>query len=82
MKSIKTTAAILIAASTAITVMAQRSIQIPPAVKASFIKSYPAVKVVKWEKEKGDFEAEFKQGRTQMSTTLKLTAPSLRLKRV
>ncbi|TWR24162.1 hypothetical protein FPZ42_16880 [Mucilaginibacter achroorhodeus] len=71
MKSIKTTAAILIAASTAITVMAQRSIQIPPAVKASFVKAYPAVKVVKWEKEKGDFEAGFKQGRTQMSATFK-----------
>ncbi|MBB5396474.1 PepSY-like domain-containing protein [Mucilaginibacter sp. AK015] len=71
MKFIKTTAAILIA--TGVATMAQHinSTQVPAAVKASFEKAYPGVKTVKWEKEKGDFEAGFKQRANEMSAVFK-----------
>ncbi|MCO5937135.1 PepSY-like domain-containing protein [Mucilaginibacter sp. RB4R14] len=73
MKLIKTTAAILIATSLGITVMAQKlnSAKVPAAVKTSFEKAYPGIKAVKWEKEKGDFEAGFKQGNNEMSAVFK-----------
>ena len=69
MKFIKTTAAILIATSMGLTVMAQKinSSKVPAVVKASFEKAYLGIKTVKWEKEKGDFEAGFKQGGNEMS---------------
>lgn len=69
MKFIKTAAAILIATSMGLTVMAQKinSSKVPAVVKASFEKAYPGIKTVKWEKEKGDFEAGFKQGGNEMS---------------
>src|SRR6478672_12367952 len=34
-----------------------RSAQVPPVVKAAFVKKYPAAKNVTWEKEKGNYEA-------------------------
>jgi hypothetical protein len=73
MKFIKTTAAILVAASMGVVAMAQKinSAQVPVAVKTSFEKAYPGVKTVKWEKEKGDFEAGFKQGSKEMSAVFK-----------
>lgn len=73
MKFIKTTAAILIATTLGVTAMAQKlnSTQVPAAVRASFAKAYPTVKTVKWEKEKGDFEAGFKQGNKEMSAVFK-----------
>jgi hypothetical protein len=73
MKFIKTTTAILIATTLGVTAMAQKlnSTQVPAAVRTSFAKAYPTVKTVKWEKEKGDFEAGFKQGNKEMSAVFK-----------
>jgi hypothetical protein len=73
MKFIKTTAAILIATSIGVAAIAQKnnSTQVPSAVKIAFAKAYPSVKTVKWEKEKGDFEAGFKQGSKEMSAVFK-----------
>jgi hypothetical protein len=73
MKFIKTTAAILVATSMSVTTMAQKlnSTQVPAAVKSAFEKAYPTVKTIKWEKEKGDFEAGFKQGDNEMSAVFK-----------
>lgn len=72
MKIIRTVA-ILVASSMGVAATAQKinSIQVPPAVKNAFAKAYPAVKTVKWEKEKGDFEAGFKQGGNEMSAVFK-----------
>ena len=79
MHIIKTTLAIVIATSTAITVMAQKinATQVPAAVKTSFTKTYPAVKTIKWEKEIGDFEAGFKQGSNEMSAVFKADGTQL-----
>ncbi|RFZ82660.1 hypothetical protein DYU05_10775 [Mucilaginibacter terrenus] len=73
MKYTKTTAAIFIATGMGLTAIAQKinSKQIPAAVKASFAKTYPAVKTIKWEREKGNFEAGFKQGNNEMSAVFK-----------
>jgi hypothetical protein len=73
MKFIKTTAAILIATSIGVAAIAQKnnSTQVPSAVKIAFAKAYPSVKTVKWEKEKGDFEAGFKQGSKELSAVFK-----------
>jgi hypothetical protein len=73
MKFTKTTAAILIATGMGLTAMAQKlsPTLVPAAVKASFEKAYPGIKNVKWEKEKGDFEAGFKQGSKEMSAVFK-----------
>lgn len=40
---------------------------IPAAVKTKFASLYPSAKNVKWEKEDGKYEAEFKQNRTEVS---------------
>ncbi len=79
MKFIKTTAAILIATSMGVAAMAQHinSTLVPVAVKASFEKAYPGVKAAKWEKEKGDFEAGFKQGSEEMSAVFKADGTQL-----
>jgi hypothetical protein len=73
MKFIKTTAAILVATLMGVAAMAQKinSTQAPAAVKSAFEKAYPSIKTVKWEKEKGDFEAGFKQGNKEMSAVFK-----------
>ena len=79
MRFIKTTAAILIATSIGVVAMAQKlkSIQVPAAVKASFKTTYPGVKTVTWEKEKGDFEAGFKKGSNKMSAVFKTDGTQL-----
>ncbi|MES2063063.1 MAG: PepSY-like domain-containing protein [Bacteroidota bacterium] len=79
MKFIKTTTAIVIATFMGVAAMAQKlnSTQVPPVVKASFEKTYPAVKTVKWEKEKDDFEAGFKQGGNEMSAVFKADGTQL-----
>lgn len=41
--------------------------EIPSAVKDAFAKKYAGVKVEKWEKEDGNYEAEFDQGKNEMS---------------
>ena len=79
MKFIKTTAVILIASTVGITAMAQKinSTQVPAVVKTAFGKAYPDVKTVKWEKEKSDFEAGFKQGSNEMSAVFKADGTQL-----
>ena len=79
MKFIKTNAAILIATSMGVAAMAQElnSTRVPAVVKASFEKAYPDVKIVKWEKEKGDFEVGFKQGNNEMSAVFKADGTQL-----
>jgi len=79
MKFIKTTTAIVIATFMGVAAMAQKlnSAQVPPVVKASFAKAYPAAKTVKWEKEKGDFEAGFKQGGNEISAIFKADGTQL-----
>ncbi|MET3981182.1 hypothetical protein ABIB62_003741 [Mucilaginibacter sp. UYP25] len=73
MKIIKTTAAILIATTVGLTATAQQinSTHVPAVAKVAFEKAYPGIKSVKWEKEKGDFEAGFKQGSKEMSAVFK-----------
>ncbi|MBD1392583.1 PepSY-like domain-containing protein [Mucilaginibacter glaciei] len=69
MKIIKITMAIALATATGSVSLAQKltPAKVPAAVKSSFAKAYPNVKTVKWEKEKGDFEADFKQSGDEMS---------------
>jgi len=43
---------------------------VPAAVKTEFKSLYADVKEVKWEKENGNFEANFHQGKTEMSVTI------------
>jgi hypothetical protein len=56
----------------AITANAQKmkEADVPPSIKAGFSKLYPAAKVDKWEKEKSNYEAEFHDGKTEMSVLL------------
>ena len=41
--------------------------KVPDGVKATFNKSFPGIKDAKWEIEKGNYEANFKQGTEKMS---------------
>jgi hypothetical protein len=43
---------------------------VPAAVKTEFKSLYANVAGVKWEKEKGNYEANFNQGKTEMSVTI------------
>ena len=43
--------------------------KVPTAVKATFSQNFPSVKDMKWEKEKGNYEANFKDGVNKMSAT-------------
>ena len=43
---------------------------VPVAVKTSFLKQYPDAKEVKWEKENGNYEAEFEVGETDYSVLI------------
>jgi len=43
---------------------------VPAAVRTEFKSLYADVKEVKWEKENGNFEANFRQGKTEMSATI------------
>lgn len=44
--------------------------EVPAAVKSALQKNYPNVKEIKWEKEKGNYEAGFKQNSTDYSVLL------------
>ena len=44
--------------------------QVPATVVATFHKSFPTVKTVKWEKENGDYEAGFDMGKAEMSAVI------------
>lgn len=43
---------------------------VPATIKTSFLKQYPDAKEVKWEKENGNYEAEFEVGETDYSVLL------------
>lgn len=44
--------------------------QVPAAVAATFKKTFPTVKTVKWEKEGADYEAGFDLGKAEMSVVI------------
>lgn len=44
--------------------------QVPTAAAATFIKTFPTVKTVKWEKEGADYEAGFNMGKSEMSAVI------------
>ena len=44
--------------------------QVPAATAATFKKSFPTVKTVKWEKEGADYEAGFEMGKAEMSAVI------------
>jgi len=44
--------------------------EIPAAIKSAFQQKYHNVKSVKWEKEKGNYEAGFKEGKTNCSVLI------------
>lgn len=50
---------------------------VPAAVKTEFKPLYADVKEVKWEKEKGNYEANFSQNKTEMSVTIDATGKLL-----
>ena len=58
--------------SVALYVNAQKTTEadVPAAVKTEFKSLYADVKDAKWEKEKGNYEANFKKGTTEMSVTI------------
>jgi hypothetical protein len=45
---------------------------VPTNVKTTFQKTYPSIKKVKWEKEKGNYEANFKEGTIEESATFNI----------
>ena len=64
--------ALIAAAGIALSAKAQKisDTEVPAAVKESFKKAYPAATVKKWEKEKGNYEAEFMTGKTETSVLM------------
>lgn len=69
MKTLKNIIALVFAVPMSIAAVAQQLPvgKVPAAVKTSFAKAYPKVKVASWEKENGGYEASFKQAEKQMS---------------
>jgi hypothetical protein len=69
MKYIKTTLLVVAAAAGIYTVSAQTiaAAKVPQAVKSAFMKAFPTVAKVKWEKEKGNYEAGFMHQKQEMS---------------
>lgn len=57
---------------TTLTASAQKmkEADVPPAVKAAFTKAYPNSKAGGWEKENGNFEAEFDLNKVEMSVLI------------
>ncbi|HRH61440.1 MAG TPA: PepSY-like domain-containing protein, partial [Chitinophagaceae bacterium] len=60
---------ILLAFSIITTFSCMAQTDIPAAVQASFNKNFPGIAVKKWEKEAGNYEAEFKKDGKNMSAT-------------
>lgn len=44
--------------------------EVPEAIKSGFKKNYPGVKTVTWEKENGEYEAEFRQDKKEIAVLL------------
>jgi hypothetical protein len=63
---------LLIAFGITLNVTAQtvKETDVPPAAKAAFMKLYPTAKVEKWEKEDGNYEAEFDNNKVETSVLL------------
>lgn len=66
----KNTILVLAIGFTAITANAQKmnDADIPAAVKSAFSKQYPSAKAEKWEKEDGNYEAQFDNAKVETST--------------
>lgn len=69
MKTLGKTLAIAIAAIACQAAKAQTvpAAKVPASVKSAFMKTYPTVTKVKWEKEKGNYEAGFTSQKQEMS---------------
>ena len=59
--------AILMAGSLPVMAQKMKAAQVPEPTQKSFAKSYPGTTDVKWEKENGNFEANFMQGNQKVS---------------
>lgn len=57
-------------AATAANAQKMKEADVPAAVKSSFSKSHPNVKVEKWEKEQNNYEAEFHEGKIEMAVLM------------
>ena len=57
----------LLLASVSVFAQKMDASKIPASVLATFSKHFPGIKEVKWEKEKGNYEANFKQNSQKMS---------------
>ena len=69
----KKTSLFVVAMLASVTVInAQKVVEadVPAAVKTEFKSLYAGVKEVKWEKEKSNYEANFHNGKTEMSVTI------------
>ena len=60
----------VIFAVTAANAQKVKEAEVPAEVKASFTKKYAAAKVKGWEKEKGNYEAEFDYNKAEMSVVM------------
>lgn len=65
--------ALLVTSCCIVNAQALKEADVPPAVKAKFISLYPAKPDVKWEKEKNNYEAEFKQNKMEVSVLFEAT---------
>ena len=60
----------LVFAATAVSAQKIDASKVPSAVKNTFSKNFPGITDIKWEMEKGDYEANFKQNGQKMSAVL------------
>lgn len=63
-------AALAVIAITRANAQKMKEADVPAAVKSSFSKLHPNAKVEKWEKEAPNYEAEFHEGKTEMSVLM------------
>ncbi len=75
----KNTILVLAIGFTAFTASAQKmkEAEVPAAIKAAFSKQYPNAKDAKWEKENGNYEAEFDNGKVETSALYTATGSLL-----
>lgn len=67
MKKIITTTALSLLVVSFASAQKVKESEVPSAVKEAFSKKYAGTKVEKWEKEEGNYEAEFDRGKDEMS---------------
>ncbi|MCI1187153.1 PepSY-like domain-containing protein [Hymenobacter sp. DH14] len=70
MKTLLTTLAVAALLAPAAHAQKLAAAKVPAAAAAAFRQHFPGVKSVKWEKEGADYEAEFVQGKAEMSAVI------------